>query len=387
VAGIFLGLIYTYYYTSGDTFNYFADGVRLAALAKSDASSYLTFLWSGEESHLVVSDLIYQQPRALFLSKVTSLFCLLTWNSYWVISLYYSAFSFLTGWILVRKVAAVFPAARIAAVIAVLFFPTVVLWSSGIIKESLAMGALFFLAYIFVKAWERENISIGHWACTAFFLWLLWSLKYYYLAIFLPVTVTTLVVRFLLTRLTLHHTGYKLLIWFLIFTFPVLLVSLLHPNFNFGQIALVIVSNYNEYLAMSAPEDVIRYHSLKPTFLSLALNSPWAVVSGIFRPFAWEARNALQILVAAENLLILLLAIASFRNAKRLVQNRSRLIIFSVLMYVLFLCAFLALSAPNFGTLSRYRVGFLPFLMLILISGNPVVNHLLSLKIFRRVVR
>ena len=77
VAGICLGLVYTYYYSVGDTFPYFQDGVTLANVARTDVVSYFSFLWSGDESFPIWSELVYKQPRAMFLSKITSLFCVL----------------------------------------------------------------------------------------------------------------------------------------------------------------------------------------------------------------------------------------------------------------------------------------------------------------------
>ncbi len=48
--GISLGLLYTYYYSSGDTFNFFKDGSLLSALARNDFGEYARFLWSGDDS-------------------------------------------------------------------------------------------------------------------------------------------------------------------------------------------------------------------------------------------------------------------------------------------------------------------------------------------------
>jgi hypothetical protein len=45
------------------------------------------------------------------------------------------------------------------------------------------------------------------------------------------------------------------------------------------------------------------------------------------------------------------------------------------LFYVVFLCVFLALSTPNFGTLSRYRIGFTPFLWLLLLGGSGILSR------------
>ena len=155
--GICLGLVYSYYYSTGDTFNYFHDGVRLASLARTDVASYFGFLWAGDESFPISSELIYKQPRAMFLSKVTSLFCLLTADNYWMIALYFSAISFFSAWFLVQKINRLFEGVQPAAILSFLFFPSVVFWSAGVIKECLAMAALFFsLAYFFESVEKRK---------------------------------------------------------------------------------------------------------------------------------------------------------------------------------------------------------------------------------------
>jgi len=40
------------------------------------------------------------------------------------------------------------------------------------------------------------------------------------------------------------------------------------------------------------------------------------------------------------------------------------------------LAVFLALSTPNFGTLSRYRVGFIPFFVFLTACGNVLLERL-----------
>ena len=385
--GICLGLVYSYYYTTGDTFNYFHDGVKLASLARTDVASYFGFLWAGDESFPISSELIYKQPRAMFLSKVTSLFCLLTADNYWMIALYFSGISFFSAWFLVRKINRSFEGVQPAAILSFLFFPSVVFWSAGVIKECLAMAALFFLSLIFLKVWKREKLHLTEWLLMLTSLWILWSLKYYYLAIFLPVVFTTLALQYLLTRFTLKRLTSKVLLWFLIFTFPLLLVSLLHPNFYYERFMEVVVSNYYEFQAISNPDDLIHYDALNATPLSLLKNSPWALFSGLFRPFITEVSTALQSLIALENLVVLTLTAGALTQVKKLVNSQHRLLLFAIVMYSILLCIFLALSTPNLGTLSRYRVGFLPYLVFLLTIENPLLNKMMTLKIFRNLVR
>src|SRR5690606_10878610 len=139
-------------------------------------------------------ELNYTMPRALFLSKTASVFSLLTNHNYWMISIYFSFLSFLGSWFLISVLRKIYSDIS-APVVAFLFFPSIVFWTSGLIKESLAMACLFFLTAVFLKLYQYIRLSWWQWVLIPFSLWMLWNLKYYYLAIFLPVVTTTLVMR------------------------------------------------------------------------------------------------------------------------------------------------------------------------------------------------
>jgi hypothetical protein len=304
-----------------------------------------------------------------------------------MISLYFSAIAFASAWYLVKKISDVFESTRIAAVLGFLFFPSVVFWSAGLIKECLALAALFLLSLMFLNLWRREKISWTGWLLTLAALWIVWSLKYYYLAIFLPVVFTALCLRYLLTKFVVKTLSAKVLLWCLIFTIPILLMTILHPNFYYERFMGVVVSSYYEFQSISNPEDVIHYDELKATPLSLVLNSPLALFSGLFRPFITEARTFFQWFIAFENLALLALVSGALFQIKKLIASPHRLLLFSILTYSILLCVFLALSTPNFGTLTRYRVGFLPYFVFVLTIENPLINKLITLKIFRNLVR
>ena len=379
-AGIALGLVYTYYYATGDTFQYFYDGVRLADLARHDLSSYLAFLWSGDDSFPVWSELTYRQPRAIFLSKIASVFCLMSADNYWIISLYFSTISFFGAWVITKKILMLFPNSQVEVTIAFLFFPSVVFWSAGLIKESLAMAALFFLSFIFLKTWFRQRVVLLEWLLCFFSLWCLWNLKYYYLAVFLPLAATALMSRWLIERLRVRKLIFKLLLWSFIFVLPLALVSILHPNFYPERFMDVVVSSYYEYHSISAVEDVIHFHSLKATPLAITKNIPLAILSGLYRPSLFEAQTTFQFFIALENVFILILTIGALARLKKIIHGKHRLLVFTLLVYIIVLCVFLTLSTPNFGTLSRYRIGFLPFFVLLLLSENPWVTRIIKSK-------
>lgn len=380
LAGIGLGLIYLYYYKiPADTFLFFEDSRKLTELARTDFLSYMHFLFVDDEAHPLWEQIVYNQSRALFMVKVTSIAGIITLDNYWIIAIYFSLFSFMGAWRLTDIIAEAFPLARTAAVTAFLFFPSVVFWSSGLIKESIAMGALLFLSASVVRIWLGKKLPWWEWAVVIVSAWLEWRLKYYYLAVFLPIVLAALLTRRLSTAWQVKRTIVKAMIWSATIVIPIVVISSTRPNFYPTRILEVIVSNNHEFQAISDPEDVIQYHSLEPTIGSVVRNVPRAVVSGIFRPFPWEAHTIFQWLIAIENLLLLLLVITSSDNFMKLPRSNDRLLLFSTLFYVVALGTFLALSTPNFGTLSRYRISFLPFFLLLITIENPLVKKLSAL--------
>jgi len=379
-AGIALGLVYTYYYTTGDTFLYFDDGKKLAELARTDLFLYLRFLWLGDDSFVIWSDLNALQSRALYMVKLTSFASLITLDNYWIISGYFSFFSFVCTWLLVKAIVRPFPSAKYPVVIGFLFLPSVVFWSSGLIKESAALGALFFLTSLVLDVWTGQRSARWKWIVTPLALWLLWNLKYYYLAVFAPVTFAALAFRFLSAHVKFKSVAYKFFLWGIVFVLPLLVISSIHPNFYPHRIMEVIVSSNHQFLSLSAPEDLIGYNSLDASVRGILTNAPWALFSGLFRPLPWEARTAFQWVIAIENLVLIILFCASLPNISKFMRSHQRLLIWSTVVYVGMLCVFLALSTPNFGTLSRYRVSFLPFFFLLITIENPLLKRLSTLK-------
>jgi hypothetical protein len=328
-------------------------------------------LWGGDESFDVWSQLQYQQPRALFFGKVASLFCLLTRDQYLAVAWYFSMISFWSAWHVITLVSRHWPAARAAVVLALLYWPTVVLWTSGLIKESLAMAALYFLVATSLQVWLRQRLSVLTMGLAVLALWILWSLKYYYLAVFLPVACAALIMRcFLLPRMSSAGAISKVLVWAALFIIPAIVLSQLHPNFYPGRFLSVITENYKAFQLLSATNDMAHFPALKPTPGSVLRHSPAALLTGLFRPWIWEAHTFFQVLAAIENMFLAVLIFMSLRHLRTLPVSPHRLLVLSIVVYTVLLCVFLTLSTPNFGTLSRYRVGFLPFLVLLVCVGN-----------------
>ncbi len=373
IGSILLGVLYLYYYPLGDTWSNFYEATQLSTLAREDFFTYFQFLINNQ-STTTVQHLLYVHDRSLIFIKVISLLCFISYDSYWICALYFSLLSFFTSWFLFLQVKQHIKDSANAAAFALFYFPSIVLWGSGLVKESLALSGLYLLTAVFIKWSFRKKVSWIEWLLVSLSLIVTWSFKYYWLIIFLVVLISSTAVIIFAKR-TLLTKGKTIGIWFVFFLVICLIASLAHPNFYLERILQVVVENHDQYVTISKPNAIIHYHDLQPNFWSVLLNSPYAIISGLFRPFIWEATGVFSFLASLENLMLLFLS-ASFIGFIYKNQDFSRL--FPLLIYCITLCIFLALSTPNFGTISRYRVGFLPYFVFVISYGNPWLNYLLK---------
>jgi len=373
--GIALGLVYLYYYSANDTWLFFKDANALAQIGKSDFLTYIKFLLTDDIPPLVLNHLANSQDRSLFLIKIMSVFSWIGGNNYWVSALWFSLISFLASWYLFLIVTRLFSNSELAASLSFLFFPSVAFWGSGLVKETLALSGIYLAAALILKITQHQKVKWVEWIISMIGFWVAWNLKYYWAALFGAVSFTYLIVYFLSKKFTwLQRQNHKIAGWLIIFIFLCGGVSLLHPNFYLSRFLEVLITNHNDFVKISDDDGLIHFYNLHATWGSIILNSPWALFSGLFRPFVWEATGLTALLASFENLIILILFVSALNGIKR--TGSQRMLLFSVLAYAALLCIFLALSTPNLGTLSRYRVGFLPFLIFIISYRNPLLGYL-----------
>ncbi len=372
IAGITVGLIYTYYYSANDTWLFFEEAGQFSTSAQMDFASYLWALVDvGEKQNW--PGLINHDWRTVFFIKIISPFWLLSKGNYWVCAAYFSFFAFVFSWRLHQKVIAVFPGSLLASAMAFLFLPSVIFWSSGLEKESLSLCGVYFLAILFIKLMKGERLLTIYWVGAIPVCFLVWTLKYYWVAIFFIATFAALFFRFINLRFSLSK-NYLIATWGFVFLGIGILLTFTHPNFYLSRFLEVIVSNHNEFVAISSPKNLIHYYHFNESWLSVAVNSPWALFSGLFRPLIGEGQGILGLSASVENIFLFLFFISSLRNLKKSRSISNQIVLLSVISYCVVMVVFLALSTPNFGTLSRYRVGFLPFFVFLITYRNVLIN-------------
>lgn len=371
IAGLVLGLIYTYYYRGGDTFLFFHDASVLAELAFRDPMGYLSALLGDVAPGELSQQLIYQErPRALFMAKLLSPLAIITYKNYWISSLYCSLFSFLGFFYLATVLSGIFPGRRTIAAIAFLYVPSAVFWSSGVMKEAVAMGAMtlmlalwcqYFLLGRRVPVWKIvASVLLG----VVFF-----KLKYYYAAVLLPVVFALTLVLLLMKIRRLMPLWQQIFTFAGIFVVLLLVASQLHPVLDPQVFLVYLLDTHDKIKAASSAGPVVRFDRLSPHLGSLIVNAPKALFAGLFRPGMWEVSGWLQMLSGIENLCLFVATLVCLVRVRQTQQHNHGLLLAATLFYIIFLAVLMAFASPNLGTLVRYKIGFLPFLVFLLLSG------------------
>lgn len=382
LGGVALGLLYFFHYGVGDTLSYWEDGNQLASLFRESPGLVAQFYWDESASPEVINALQQQTPRSIFFVKICGGLAWITGGNYWLMATWLSLFSFAGTWSLFRRITHFFPEAVTAAAISLLFFPSIVFWSAGLIKESLGLAALCILAGGSLSIIRGQRVSIAESLLLLVSLWVGWNLKYYWIGIFLP-AVFPVVALALLARRFPWPRRFDLVAWVCLFGALLFVATHTHPNFYASRFLEVIYQNNLEFTRMSAPPRIVQYLNLEPEAASILMNAPAALLAGLFRPFVWEAFNALSWIAAIENLVLLILVLQAVVSLREVFRSESRVLLLSTMTYVVLLITFLALSTPNFGTMSRYRIGALPFaVMLCLLPATPAGKWLTARKWF-----
>lgn len=369
--GIALGLMYSYYYEANDTWGFFLDATKLANLARINLSEYINFMLTSDPVQPVWQSLNFTQERSLFLVKIISVLALAGDDNYWVCTLYFATISFCSAWIFFRVVTKHFSDATASAAISILLLPSVVFWSSGLVKETLALAGIFWMSAVFIKLIKKDSIPWWHWLIVLIALAAAWNLKYYWTAVFMAVAITTLLTRWI-QMIWSRIQSFWLPVWFLLFILICIGASQLHPNFYLSRFLEVLTDNHNEFVRISKPENLIRFYNVHPSWWCVGINSPWALLSGLFRPLPGEIQSLAGLVAGMENMLLIVLLMGAFFK-KQSVEDK--LLLTAVVVYIALLCILLAISTPNMGTLSRYRIGFLPFFVFLISYRNPLLNY------------
>jgi len=378
---IILGFIYQYYYGGGDTFSYHTHGSRIIweALWRDPVTGIKLFFANGihQSDFYHYSSRIwnFRDLQSYWVIRVAVLFDLITFGTYSGTAVLFAVVSFSGSWALFQTFYSRFPQWHLPLAISIFFVPSVVIWSSGILKDTLTMAAIGWTIYCFDRLLIQKKVSLKLILVSVIAIILIYHIKIFILLVLVP----SLIVWYFTENITrIKRMALRILIAPLIFAICTLFVYLAINNVtrNDRKYALDKISKTAQVTAYD-----IRYWTgkdagsgyslgeLDGSISSLIRIAPKGLMVTYFRPYLWEVRNPLMLLSSLEGIIFLMLVI--FALVKSRISGlfkafkREPIVIFSVLFSVGYAIA-VGVSTYNFGSLSRYKVPCIPFLLLAL---------------------
>lgn len=371
-----LGFIYQFYYDGGDTFNYHAHGSRVIWEAFwDDPAKGLKLIFSDGTDlrgiYKYVSKIpFFTDPASYAIVRIATLFDFFTFSTYSATALLFAWISFLGLWCLFLTFYTLHPKLHAKAAIAVLFMPSVIFWGSGLLKDTLTLACIGFATLAVFKIFIERKPGVLSMGLLLLSLYLIYVIKIY---IFLCLVPAFILWIFLANVTRVRNIVLRIML------FPLVLVS----TAILGIAAIEHAGQDNEKYAIESLARTaqitaydIRYWTgreagsgytlgeLDGTWGSMLRLAPQAINVSIFRPYLWEVRNPLMLLSALESLAILVFTLMTLWQLKNnlLRPFRPPLVWFCFAFSIPFAFA-VGVSTFNFGTLTRYKIPLIPFLV------------------------
>ncbi|MFM8739699.1 MAG: hypothetical protein ACKOC0_05785, partial [Cytophagales bacterium] len=385
---VVLGLIYQFYYPGGDTFNYHTHGSRHIwnAFIDSPLAGFKLLLnddTTDPELYRYASRILFlKDSSSFFVVRIAAVFDLFTASSYAATAILFSVFSFVGSWMLYITFYQKYPELHKPLAVACLFIPSVVLWGSGVLKDSIVLACLGMLTYETNRLFSERKLSFFHILVFLFAIYCIFSVKKFVLQVFLP---SLLLWVFLDQLRKIKSVVVRLL------SFPILVCLIVYGGYlsaakvgeGDGRYALdkisktVMITAYDiRYYTGKGAGSGYDLGELDGTIQSMLWLAPAAVNVTLFRPYLWEVANPLMMFSATESLLFAIGLLFIFLNGRwRIIKNLVKVDIAFCLMFALVFAFVVGVSTFNFGTLARYKILLLPFFAIAMVLLNHQSNN------------
>lgn len=366
VAGMAFASIYYFYYGEGDTFIYLSESGNFGRYVLNNPE----FVWFTPEHCADVSGCtlaVTDEPRVWFFARVTAPLTVLTHYNFWLNTIWFSVIVFLINLSALKRMMNRFPSWRMSLVIVLLFWPSFVFWTSGYQREGIATSLMFWLLSVVFGRGQTKPMVEGILVAVA--LYLLWELKYYYCALLVATAVGYFIAKYIQWKFSLSG-GWKLVAVFLTtLVVGAMVGSFLHPNLNINKIHNAIAENHANMILLNKHALLITFDHLSVHWTYLLFYAPKALFSSLIRPFIWESQSAIQFFTSIENMVVLFVVIFGGVGWWRFKRSNAGLSFIALVVFSVALLIILTYSAPNIGSLARYKVSCVPVLVVVGIQG------------------
>ena len=376
IGAIALGLIYQFYYSGGDTFNYFLhSSLMYEAFGDSFPVGLKLLTSNGErlpELAKYTSRMFWWQPDSteLVIVRIAAVLSMLCFNTYTVIALFFACISFSGMWAMFMTFAKIRPQVYEQLAMAVFFIPSVFFWGSGLMKDSLCLGALGWIFYAFYQGAIQKKRLVKSLFIGGIAAYLLYVTKIYILLSFVP---PALIWVFNENSQRIKNGLVRIVAKPFLIGIGVVAAVFVMNNLtegdekydmdNIGKRSK-ITADYLYEVSVKQEGSAYTLGKQDGTIAGMVKLAPQAIIVSLFRPFLWEVRNPIMLLSALEAtfFIVFTLRILFRVGAARFFGTIARTPVLTLsFVFALVFGASVGIISNNFGTLVRYKIPLIPF--------------------------
>ena len=376
IGALAVGVIYQFYYGGGDTFTYFHLGSKYIYEAFLDSPTLAFKLifagneYSGDTFQYASKIYTYGDKSSYYVVRVAGLFDILTFHTYSATAVLFAAFSFSGLWALYYVLYQLYPRLHFGMAFAVFFVPSVFFWGSGILKDTITIGALGWATYGIYQVFVRGDKIISSSLIMIVALFTIYSIKIYIILCFLPAAILWIlylrIARVKNVVLKIMVAPFILLLAAISGYYSILIVGEDNSRYNIEEISETarVTAEWIHYTSQRDGGSAYSLGDFDYSPAGMVRKFVPAVWVTLYRPHLWEVNNVVMLFSALESFALLLFTIfVLYRvgpaNAFGKITSNPFLI-FCFVFSIAFAFA-VGLTTYNFGSLVRYKIPLYPF--------------------------
>lgn len=367
LAGVFVWAIYTFYYTdkqNSDIYKYFSDAQTIHQLVDTKPNAYVDLMVKGSTDDKEVMASLHHWERNFDQAPINEnrliirLNVLLFWVSGGAYFVHVLMFCFIAYWASICFFNTLFGTVKNGVALlglCTIFFPSILLWSSGVLKEPLLLLGLAFL----VRGLLSDGKRIGRLVFMLLGVGFLLCTKFVVLVAVLPAGCAYWLAKRLSTVRSVAFV-YSLVYLFLLAV--AFLLPAISTSYDWPKIVASKQANAIKEATYFKAGSAIALSPIEPSALGVFSAVPQSIFTVLFRPFVWEAKSVLMLVNAIENILLLLLLLFCVWRWRKPTVAMVNVVFFLLVAAVVYF-AVVGIVTPVLGNLVRYKTHLLPFVI------------------------
>lgn len=380
--GLLFGVLYVNILGGGDTEAYFMGSTVLSNLFLDSPSNYFHFInipftynynsvYFNLETGLPPG-WIFREEQGYFVSKLFTPLTILTFKSYWGMTIIMSFLSAQASWKLFEFARSYNLNNENLLAFGVLLLPSVNFWCSGVAKDTVVYIATIYLVYHSFQIMSAERkATLKNYIYALIAAYFIYKVRSFILAAILIPMLFSLSARAVKAmgggdNAVIFVRSFALILGVAIGGRLLINSNLIAESSTLQQAAIIQDDFQNNKAYGDKKYDI---GAIEFSATGLAKVFPFAVLAGVYKPLIWEARSLTLIMNGLESILFLYFTALFFTRGNFLQKWKKvrahEFLIFCIL-FVVIIGFMTGLTSGLYGVLVRLRAPLLPFLFIVL---------------------